>query len=116
MRPCWYGAVLAIVRRQLLLGLSVIADSPLGYGQSYRKAVALAAECAAQVAIIECVCSDETVWRQRIDARPGTGLAPHHTTDWARVEAFFARAATDAYTIVVPHLVVDTADAGVGDH
>ena len=49
-----YEAMLAVARRQLQLGLSVIADSPLGYGESYRRAVSMAAECGARVAVIEC--------------------------------------------------------------
>lgn len=109
-----YVAMLAIARRQLQLGLSVIADSPLGYGESYRRAVSLAAECGARVAVIECTCSDETMWRQRIEARHGMQLPAHHTTDWKRVEEFFARTSADAYTVDVPHLVVDTARADIG--
>ena len=109
-----YEAMLAIARRQLQLGLSVIADSPLGYGESYRRAVSLAAECGARVAVIECACSDETIWRQRIEARHGMQLPAHHTTDWTRVEDFFARTSADAYTVDVPHLVVDTARADIG--
>lgn len=108
-----YEAMLAIARRQLQLGLSVIADSPLGYGESYRRAISLAAECGARVAVIECVCSDETIWRQRIEARRGMGLATHHTTVWTQVEDFFARTASDPYTIDVAHLVVDTAGPDV---
>ncbi len=109
-----YEAMLAVARRQLQLGLSVIADSPLGYGESYRRAVSLAAECGARVAVIECVCSDETIWRQRIEARRGMQLPAHHTTDWTRVEDFFARTSTDSYIVDVAHLVIDTAVADAG--
>lgn len=108
-----YEAMLAIARRQLQLGLSVIADSPLGYGESYRRAVSLAAECGARVAVIECLCSDETVWRQRIEARHGLQLPAHHATDWTRVEDFFARTAGDPFIIEVQHLLVDTTEADV---
>lgn len=104
-----YEAMLSIARRQLQIGLSVIADSPLGYGRSYRTALAIAAECGARVVVIESECSDPAVWRQRIEVRRDMGLPAHHTTDWGRVEAFYARAATDDFTIEVPHLVVDTA-------
>ena len=109
-----YEAMLAVARRQLQLGLSVIADSPLGYGESYRRAVSMAAECGARVAVIECVCSDQTVWRQRIEARRGMQLPAHHATDWTRVDDFFARTSTDAYTVDVAHLVVDTAGSDIG--
>lgn len=41
-------------------------------------------------------------------------LPAHHTTDWTRVEDFFARTSADAYAVDVPHLVVDTARADIG--
>jgi predicted kinase len=109
-----YEAMLSIARRQLQIGLSVIADSPLGYGRSYRTALAIAAECGARVAVVECICSDPAVWRQRIEVRRDMGLPAHHATDWGDVEAFYARAATDDFAIEVPHLVVDTAGGSPG--
>ncbi len=88
-----YEAMLAIAESQLRLGLSVIADSPLGYARSYRRALGIAADCEAQVAVVEVVCSDPAVWRGRIEGRRDQGLAAYHTTSWERVEAFFQRTA-----------------------
>lgn len=99
-----YEAMLSIARRQIEIGVSVIADSPLGYAQSYRKAIVMARESGALVAVIECVCSDEVEWRQRIEGRAGAGLAAHHTTDWDQVEAFFARAAGDSSATITDAL------------
>ena len=104
-----YEAMLAVARRQLQLGMSVIADSPLGYGRSYRAAIAIANESDARVAVIEVICSDRAQWRERIEARRSRDLAAHHATSWDRVEAFFARTAADPFAVVVPHVVVDTA-------
>lgn len=106
-----YEAMVAIARRQLLLGMIVIADSPLGYERGYRAALRIAKEASAVVAIVECVCSDETEWRRRIEARSSMGLASHHATDWQRVRDFFARTAAEPFVVDVPHLTVDTASA-----
>ncbi len=101
--------MLGLAARQLAIGLSVIADSPLGYGSSYRRAVEIGRSAGARVRIIECKCSDGAEWRRRIEQRAGAGLASHHATDWAKVEAFYDRTAADPYDVDVPSLVVDTA-------
>jgi len=106
-----YEAMLAIARRQLLLGMSVIADSPLGYERGYRVALRTAKEASALVAVIECVCSDDAEWRRRIEARGSMGLASHHATDWQRVRDFFARTAAEPFVVDVLRLTVDTASA-----
>ncbi len=106
-----YEAMLAIARRQLLLGMSVIADSPLGYERGYRAALRIAKEASALVAVVECVCSDEAEWRRRIEARSSMDLVSHHATDWQRVRDFFARTAAEPFVVDVPHLTVDTASA-----
>lgn len=106
-----YEAMVAIARRQLLLGMSVIADSPLGYERGYRAALRIAKETSAAVAVVECVCADEAEWHRRIEARSSMGMASHHATDWQRVRDFFARTAGEPFVVDVPHLTVDTASA-----
>ncbi len=103
-----YEAMLALAERQLSIGLTVIADSPLGYGRAYARAREIASAAGARMLIIESECSDEAEWRRRIEQRAGTGLAAHHATDWAKVDAFYERTAADPYEVDVPHLVVDT--------
>ncbi len=103
-----YEAMLALAERQLAIGLSVIADSPLGYGRAYTTARRIAAETEARMFVIECACSDAAEWQGRIERRSGSGLAAHHATDWAKVEAFYERTAVDPYQVDVPHLMVDT--------
>jgi predicted kinase len=73
-----YEAMLAVARTQLQIGLSVIADSPLGYARSYRLALQIARDCRARAAVIETVCSNPSEWASRITSRAGTGLAAHH--------------------------------------
>ena len=106
-----YEAMLDLAERQLAIGLSVIADSPLGYGTGYRKALAIAARTDTKVAVVECGCSDPAEWRRRVEGRAGTGLPEHHATDWAKVEAFQARTAEDPYDVNVPIIRIDTVAA-----
>lgn len=103
-----YEAMLALAERQLAIGLNVIADSPLGYGQAYEKARDIGAVAGARMLVIECECSDDAEWRRRIEQRAGTDLAAHHATDWTKVEAFHERTAADPYDVDVPRLVIDT--------
>lgn len=104
-----YEIAFNVVRRQLLQGLSVLCDTPLGYRRSYDLAVRIAAEARALVAVVECVCPDEALWRGRVEARQAMSLPAHHTTDWAAVEEYLRRTAHDAgYNIEHPHLVLDT--------
>ena len=104
-----YEAMLDLAERQLAMGVSVIADSPLGYGTSYRKALAIVARTGASIAVVECECSDPAEWRRRIESRSGLGLASHHATDWTKVEAFYGRSDGDPVAIDVPSIEIDTA-------
>lgn len=104
-----YEIMFNLARRQLLQGLSVICDSPLTYRRGYEHAVEIAQEAGTRLAVVECRCTDEVIVRGRIEARQTLSLPTHHTTDWAAVQAFRQGTAADlAYSIVHPHLVVDT--------
>ena len=102
-----YQIMWRVVRRQLLLGQSVIADSPLTYVQGYATVQQLALETQAQVRIVECVCPDEGLWRERINQRKLLNLPDHHQVDW---EAFqHVRASTPpSYLISDPILKLNT--------
>lgn len=80
--PLAYEAMFRVARRQLLLGLSVICDSPLTGQIGYDHAVHLAHEMGATLAVVECQCPDEAIWRERINARKALRLPAHHQTDW----------------------------------
>ena len=104
-----YDIMLNVGRRQLLQGLSVICDSPLGYRRTYERAAAIADEVGVTLAVVECRCPDGAVWRGRVEARRALDLPTHHTTAWAAVESYLVRTTADGgYTIEHPHLVVDT--------
>lgn len=104
-----YNVMLNIGRRQLLQGLSVICDSPLGYRRTYETAARIAAQTGATLAIVECHCPNEAVWQQRIADRQARNLPSHHTIDWAAVEAYLRRTADDGdFVITHPHLLIDT--------
>ena len=104
-----YNVMLNIGRRQLIQGLSVICDSPLGYRRTYEAAARIAVETGARLAVVECCCPDEGIWRRRIEERQAFGLPSHHTIDWAAVEAFRRRTAEDGdFLIAHPHLMVET--------
>ena len=104
-----YEIMFNVARRQLLQGLSVICDSPFAYRRCYDRAMEIAQETGAALAVVECRCTDETTWRQRVEARQALALPRHHTTDWAAVQAFQRRTAADVgYPIAHPHLIVDT--------
>lgn len=104
-----YDIMFRIARRQLLQGFNVICDSPLTAPMSYDHAQAIARETQATLAVIECICSDETLWKRRITSRKVLGLPTHHQTDWDRFQEYRRLYAPQAsYPISHPHLVVDT--------
>ena len=99
-----------VARRQLLQGLDVICDSPLTGNISYEHAQKIAEEAHASLAVLECVCSDESAWKQRINGRKTFQLPAHHQTDWDAFQIFLRQSfVQERYSIVHPHLIVDTA-------
>ena len=104
-----YAVMLNVARRQLLQGLNVICDSPLTFSMTYEHARHIAIETHASLAIIECHCSDEHEWSQRINARKALQLAAHHQTDWDSFQVYRHKLLSEAnYPINDPLLVVDT--------
>ena len=108
--PLAYAIMFNIARRQLLQGLNVICDSPLTGIISYERAQRAATETLASLAIVECVCSDESLWQQRINGRKTLQLPAHHQTDWDALQLFLRQSQFQEhqYPITHPHLVVDT--------
>ena len=105
-----YDVMLNIVRRQLLQGLDVICDSPLTHLMTYERAQHIVQETHANLAIIECFCSDELLWSQRVNARKTYGLPFHHATDWEAIQLYRREHLKEAsFPIMHPHLLVDTA-------
>jgi predicted kinase len=108
--PLAYEIMFNIARRQLLQGLNVICDSPLTGNISYERAQRIATETHASLAVLECVCSDESLWQQRINSRKTLQLPVHHQTDWDAFQVFLRQPSIqEHYSITHPHLIVDTA-------
>ena len=104
-----YEAMFNVARRQLLQGLNVICDSPITFTMSYEKARSIAAETHATLVIIECICSDEQLWSQRINARKQLQLPKHHMTDWDKLQANRSEIGyVMDYAISDPRITVDT--------
>ena len=105
-----YDVMLNIVRRQLLQGLDVICDSPFTHLITYEYAQKMAEETYAQLVVVECFCSDELLWSQRINARKTYGLPFHHMIDWETLQAYLREQGEKAnFPITHPHLLIDTA-------
>jgi predicted kinase len=104
-----YVTMFRVARRQLLLGLSVVCDSPLSEEQGYATAQRVAGETEARLVVLECVCSAPQLWRQRIEQRAALGEPAHGIASWSDLERHMQRrAASYSYPIHDPHLVVDT--------
>jgi predicted kinase len=107
-----YEIMWSVARRQLLLGLSVICDSPLTGGIWH--AAQVATETGATLVVVECRCTDEALWRARIEARKALNLPSHHQTDWEAMQARRRAHPPRPLDVVgYPHLMLDTSLAPV---
>jgi predicted kinase len=80
-----YELLTDLAEAQLSLGVSVILDSVATYENVRMAWRALAARYQANFCVVECVCSDEALWRQRIDTRQ-RGIPGWPELDWSKVE------------------------------
>lgn len=80
-----YRVMWAVVRRQLVQGLSVIVDSPLSYPIGYATGQALAAETGANLLVVE-LTLDENTWRRRLNQRVQTATG-HKIAGWPAMQA-----------------------------
>lgn len=103
--PLSYELLVAIARDNLTLGLSVVLDSPAGYRIFREKVEQLARSAKVDLKLIECVCTNEGLLRDRIEHR-GQELPEYRARNWEtyqRDRAQFER-------LVGPRLIVDTAE------
>jgi len=103
--PLSYELLVDLARDNLSLGLSVVLDSPAGYRVFREKVSKLTQGGKAELKLIECICTDETMLRERVETR-GRELPPHRTQDWATYQANRAR----FEGLTERRLVVDTAE------
>src|SRR5271155_809369 len=98
-----YEVAITLADEHLRLGHSVIVDAVNPIDAPRAAWRNLAARHRADLKIIECICADETVHRQRIEARV-RGIAGMPEITWARV--LERRAEYEAWAD--PRLVLDT--------
>jgi predicted kinase len=76
-----YELLVDQARDNLTLGNTVVVDSPAAY-QSFRDRIKLVTRATrANLRLIECICTDERLLRQRIEHR-GQDLPEYRTRDW----------------------------------
>jgi predicted kinase len=103
--PLSYELLVVLARDNLTLGLTVVLDSPAGYRQFREKVSDLAKTHKASLKLIECICTDEALLRQRVEGR-GRELPPYRARDWADYQSNRTR----FEGLTERRLVVDTAD------
>jgi predicted kinase len=105
-----YALMLGLARRQLVQGLSVICDSPL-LRTTYDNVQRLAADTGARLVVIECRCSDEVLWRRRVEARQVDARGADRIIDWDALLAYRSRHPDTDYVIREAHLIVETSSS-----
>jgi predicted kinase len=83
-----YTLMFTLARRLLLSGSCVICDSPLTTKWAYESAREVASKAQARVAIVDCYCSDEQLWRLRIENRGGRDFPPHRIASWDQLASY----------------------------
>jgi predicted kinase len=73
-----YEAMWRVAEKQLINGLSVICDSPLTGATNFQNALEIAQRNEAKLVIVDCACSKEEVWRERIEGRATDPSHPNH--------------------------------------
>ena len=104
--PLSYELLVGLARDNLTVGLSVVVDSPAAYQLFREKVKALAKTVKAELKLIECICTDETLLRKHIEDRLHD-LPAYRTHDWETYQQDRAR----FERITEPRLIVDTAES-----
>jgi predicted kinase len=81
-----YQLLTILAERQLMLGQSVILDSVASTESIRSTWKQLAAKYDAEWLVIECICSDECIHRERLKSRQRS-IPDWHELDWADVES-----------------------------
>jgi predicted kinase len=104
--PVSYELLVDLARDNLSLGLSVVLDSPAGYQVFRERIKALARSAKVEYRLIECICTDERLLRQRVESSV-LDLPAHRTRDWAT----YQHEAAQFEKLTERRLVVDTAES-----
>jgi predicted kinase len=101
-----YELLVDLTRDNLTLGLSVVVDSPAAY-HTFRDQIKVVARAAkADLRLVECICTDERLLRQRIEHR-GPDLPAYRTRDWQTYQQDQKR----FERLTDQRLIVDTAES-----
>ena len=101
-----YELLVDLARDNLTLGISVVVDSPAAY-QTFRDRIKVVARATkADLRLIECICTDERLLRQRIEHR-GQDLPVYRTRDWQTYQQDRRR----FERLTDQRLIVDTAES-----
>ncbi len=96
----------SVTESLLRQGFSVICDSPLRGEAGYLRAEALANRASAELRIVNCTLSDETLWKTRIETRERRPA--HILKTWEDILRYREAAATDfSYPITAPVFAAD---------
>ena len=106
--PLAYNSVFSVAESLLQQGFSVICDSPLRGEVGGSRAEASARQTGAELRMLDCVLSDETVWKVRLETRH---RRPAHVIEsWADLSRYRQQAAGDFdYSVKAPVLTVNMA-------
>lgn len=100
-----YDIIHTLAREQLRSGKSVILDSVVGRSRFRDAQLAIANDLGVPLVVIECVCSDEALHRERLETRR-RDIPGWYEPDWAEVE----RIASFFEPWNIDHLVLDAVD------
>ncbi len=101
-----YELLVDLARDNLTLGISVVVDSPAAYRAFREKIKAMARAVKSDLKLIECICTDERLLRDRIEQR-GQDLPSYRTHDWQTYQQDRVR----FERITDQRLIVDTAES-----
>jgi predicted kinase len=101
----WFGLLRTLVTRQLMLGQDAVVDDLVVSEDQALAWRETAARFSARLFLIECVCSDESIHRERIEGRI-RGIPGWHEVGWDHVE----RMRAEMVTLTADRLVVDAVE------
>ncbi|WP_179220095.1 AAA family ATPase [Rhodococcus sp. NCIMB 12038] len=98
----YHSMLESLITRQLILDQGAVVDCRIDDTVAARWQ-GVADQYSAHFHVIECVCSDETEHRRRVEGRQ-RNIPGWHEVDWAHVQ----RSRAESPPLTVPHLTVDS--------
>jgi predicted kinase len=107
-KPTSYDILFNLGKSFLEQDFSVILESSLRGKEGFERAKQISQEMNIQLRVVECFCSDEAVWKERLETR---AYRPNQLIrDWQSFLEYREKALPDfAYEVNCPVLTVDTA-------